>query len=93
MKKTVNTLLAGAVALTIAGASSDALAGPQEGFEKCYGVVKTGQNGCGSADGAHSCAGQATEDGSVNEWIALPTGVCDKIVGGTTVPGGEKTEG
>lgn len=84
-KKTVNTLLASAVALTIAGAANTASA-MDSGKEKCYGVVKAGQNGCASADKSHACAGHATEDGSANEWIALPTGVCDKLVGGHTEP-------
>lgn len=86
MKKTVNTLLAGAVALTLAGAASNANAAT-DSQEKCYGVVKAGMNGCGSADGKHSCAGQATEDASVNEWLYLPEGICEKLAGGTTTPG------
>ena len=88
MKKTVNTLLAGAVAVAMTGAATDALAGAKE-KEKCYGVVKAGKNQCGSADGKHSCAAQATEDGSLNEWIYLPKGVCEKLVHGTTTPGGD----
>lgn len=87
MKKTVNTLLAGAVALTMAGAATDAYAAKDK--EKCYGVVKAGMNGCGSADGKHSCAGQGTEDASVQEWLYLPTGICEKLATGTTTPGGD----
>lgn len=83
-KKTLNALLAGAVMMTVAGAASSAMA---EGTEKCYGVVKAGQNGCASADGSHSCAGHATEDGNANEWIALPAGVCDKLAHGSTEAG------
>lgn len=85
-KKTVNTLLASAVALTIAGAANTANA-MDSGKEKCYGVVKAGQNGCAAADKSHACAGHAAEDGSMNEWIALPEGVCDKLVNGSTTPG------
>ena len=58
--------------------------------EKCYGVAKAGQNDCGSADGAHGCAGAAAKDGDVNEWIFLPKGTCERIVGGTLIPGGKK---
>lgn len=87
MKTTLNTLLAGAVALTIAGAAAPAEAA--KGKEKCYGVVKAGMNGCGSADGKHGCAGQATEDASVQEWVYLPEGICAKLAHGTTTPGGE----
>ncbi len=85
-KKTLNTLLAGAVAtVAVAGASSSAHA-LKDGMEKCYGVVKAGKNGCGSADKAHGCAGQASVDGSGVEWIALPKGTCEKIVGGSVEP-------
>jgi uncharacterized membrane protein len=86
MKKAVNTLLAGAVAFTIAGAATGAMAMDKEGAEKCYGVVKAGMNGCASADGKHSCAGQATEDANANEWIHLPTGVCEKLANGSITP-------
>ncbi len=90
MNKTLNTLLAGAVALTIAGAASNASAadghGTKDGQEKCYGVVKAGMNDCASADGKHGCAGMASMDASPNEWVSLPSGVCDKLAGGSTKP-------
>lgn len=84
-KKTLNTLLAGAVALTIAGAATSANA-TDENNEKCYGVVKAGHNDCAAADGTHSCAGHAGEDADGQEWVALPQGVCDKLVGGSLEP-------
>ena len=91
-KNTLNTLLAGAVAATALGgiAVSPAEAGAGKGKEKCYGVVKAGKNGCGSADKAHGCAGQATVDGSGVEWIALAKGVCEKLAGGSLEPIMEK---
>lgn len=47
-KKTLHTLLAGAVAVTALGtAATAAQAAPGAGKEKCYGVVKAGKNGCG----------------------------------------------
>ena len=85
-KSTLNTLLAGAVAVTALGMASSPANALQEGMEKCYGVVKAGKNGCGSADKAHGCAGQATVDGSGVEWVALPTGTCEKLVGGSVEP-------
>ena len=86
-KKALNTLLVGAVAATTFGLSTQANAmGASKDKEKCYGVVKAGKNACGSADGAHSCAAQATVDGSGLEWIALPKGVCEKLVGGSLEP-------
>ena len=54
--------------------------------EKCYGVVKAGQNDCANVAKTHSCAGHAEVDGDAGEWLALPAGVCDKLVGGTTAP-------
>jgi len=84
-KKTVNTLIASAVALTIAGAAGSALADSHAATkEKCYGVVKAGANDC--AGKGHSCAGQATKDADAGEFIALPSGVCDRLAGGSTAP-------
>lgn len=51
-------------------------------MEKCYGVVKAGQNDCSDKQGKHSCAGGATKDGDKNEWVLLPKGTCTKIVNG-----------
>ena len=55
---------------------------PVKGMEKCYGIVKAGQNDCGSA--SHNCAGEAKINGDQADWILLPTGICHKIVGGHT---------
>jgi uncharacterized membrane protein len=49
--------------------------------EKCYGVAKAGKNDCAGA--AHSCAGQGKADSSAKEWVKLPKGTCDRIVGGS----------
>ncbi len=51
------------------------------GFEKCQGIVKAGMNDCGTSE--HACAGQAKTDGHPEEWIFVPAGTCDKIVGGS----------
>ena len=51
-------------------------------WEKCAGVAKAGKNDCGSLDGSHMCAGQATKDNDSNEWVYVPKGTCDQI-GGT----------
>ncbi|CAC9462422.1 Putative signal peptide protein [uncultured Gammaproteobacteria bacterium] len=48
--------------------------------EKCYGVVKAGQNDC--ATKTSSCAGSSNTDGQKDAFIALPKGLCDKLVGG-----------
>lgn len=78
----VSTFMAGAVLLNTEAHAA------KEGMEKCAGIVKAGQNDC--AANGHSCAGQAKADGDPNEWILVPEGTCDKIVGGEVV--GEKNE-
>ncbi len=79
--------MAGAVAASAlgGGATANAMA-LDETQEKCYGVVKAGMNACGSADKEHGCAAQAKEDGSGVEWLALPKGTCEKLVGGSLEP-------
>lgn len=52
------------------------------GMEKCYGIAKKGMNDCGTAN--HNCSGEAKADAAKNEWIHVPTGLCKKIVGGST---------
>jgi uncharacterized membrane protein len=76
----------------IAGLMAAAMAAPtasfaaKDGKEKCYGIAKAGKNHCASADGSHSCAGQATIDNDPNEWVYVGKGMCaDK--GGSTTPG------
>jgi len=68
-----------ALSLVSLGMSGAALAG-KPGFEKCMGIVKAGKNDCGTS--GHACAGQSTKDGAPDEWIYVPEGTCEKIVGG-----------
>lgn len=49
--------------------------------EKCFGVAKAGQNDCASANGSHSCAGQAKKDNDKNEWKYVAKGTCVKMEG------------
>lgn len=83
-KKLVQQALAGVVALGLSSAATTSFAGQHAKMEKCYGVVKAKMNDCGTS--AHSCAGQAANDGNKSEWIYLPTGTCNKIVNGSTTP-------
>jgi uncharacterized membrane protein len=53
--------------------------------ERCYGVARKGLNDCGTH--RHSCAGQAKVDADPAEWIMLPKGLCERIVGGKLTPG------
>jgi uncharacterized membrane protein len=54
--------------------------------EKCYGVAKKGNNDCG-VPGRHSCAGNAKVDSDPKEWLFLPKGKCERLVGGSTTAG------
>lgn len=49
--------------------------------EKCYGIAKAGENDCASANGSHSCAGQAKKDMDANEWKYVAKGTCEKAGG------------
>lgn len=53
-------------------------------LEKCYGIAARGRNDC--AEGAHSCAGQATRDRDPGSFVLLPKGDCGKIAGGSLKP-------
>jgi uncharacterized membrane protein len=80
-KKTFISSVALGIA-SIAISTSPAIA--QSGkMEKCYGIVKAGQNDCASKDGAHSCAGAAKKHADSNEWIYMPKGTCNRISGGS----------
>jgi len=59
--------------------------GAAEKTEKCYGINARGRNDC--ASGAHSCAGQSTQDRDAQAYVLLPVGVCAKIAGGSTKSG------
>lgn len=49
--------------------------------EKCYGVAKAGKNDCSNLSGSHSCAGQSTKDGAVDDWNYVDKGTCAKAGG------------
>jgi uncharacterized membrane protein len=83
------TLIGSALAAaTTLGATAAAFAGPAAqpnySFEKCYGVVKAGQNDCQTA--THSCAGTSTADSQPDSWVYVPAGTCGKLAGGSTAP-------
>ena len=52
--------------------------------EKCYGIVRAGMNDCATAK--QSCAGSATKDKQSDAFVFVPTGLCNKIVGGMLKP-------
>jgi uncharacterized membrane protein len=53
-------------------------------LEKCYGINRAAKNDC--AEGAHSCAGQATRARDPKSFVLLPAGACSKIQGGSLKP-------
>ena len=53
----------------------------QQHLEKCYGINAAAKNDC--AEGAHSCAGQATQARDPKSFVLLPGGDCGKIAGGS----------
>ncbi|AGK51258.1 hypothetical protein BTI_5824 [Burkholderia thailandensis MSMB121] len=57
----------------------------QNKLEKCYGVNAVAKNDC--AEGAHSCAGQASRARDPQSFVLLPAGDCSKIAGGTLKAG------
>lgn len=52
--------------------------------EKCFGIVKAGQNDCQTANS--SCAGTAKTDGQGDAWVYTPKGLCERIVNGSLEP-------
>jgi len=86
MKKShliAHTALASLFAVTVMATSQSAEAGKKD-LEKCYGIVKAGQNDCQTSNSA--CAGTAEIDAKPTAFIALPKGTCEKIVGGSLKP-------
>jgi uncharacterized membrane protein len=57
---------------------------PTYKYEKCFGIVRGGQNDRFSP--ANSCGQTSKRDNDLNAWIYVPAGACDKIVGGSTAP-------
>lgn len=52
---------------------------------KCYGIARAHMNDCATT--THSCAGQSIHNGGKYSFLYLPSGLCQKIVGGSLVPG------
>jgi uncharacterized membrane protein len=77
-------MLAAAVGSLIALRAPSLAAADDPGTEKCYGVAKAGKNDC--AGPGHVCAGLAKTDANPDEWLAVPKGTCERIVGGSLKP-------
>ncbi|MBS0212043.1 MAG: DUF2282 domain-containing protein [Proteobacteria bacterium] len=83
-----------ACALTLGAASAVFAAGMPQGqsadkakmdsMQKCYGINAAHKNDCKSP--GHSCAGQDTTARDPNAFVAVPSGLCEKIDGGKPQP-------
>ena len=82
-KLIAQTALASLFAVSVLAVSEPVEAGKKK-MEKCYGVVKAGQNDCQTSNSA--CAGTAETDNKPTAFIVLPKGSCEKIVGGNLKP-------
>lgn len=82
MNKTalISTAITSLIALGMTSLSAQAA--DDANTEKCYGVAKAGKNDC--AANGHACAGQSKSASNAKEWVKLPKGTCDRLVGGST---------
>jgi len=76
-----SVFVASAMAAALSTAAIPAAQAKDKAMEKCYGIVKAGQNDCSTA--TSSCAGTSTKDGQKDAWILMAKGTCEKIVGGS----------
>ncbi len=83
MSKRNTAILSAVSGLMVLGMTAGAPAIAAE-MEKCYGVVKAGKNDCQTA--SSSCAGTSKTDSQGDAWVYLPTGTCEKVVGGSLEP-------
>ncbi len=88
MKHSTLAFLAAITSFSAAAAETEAEAVPdiRIKMEKCYGIAKAGMNDCANVTGTHQCAGYSIKDNDPAEWVMVPEGTCDRIVGGTTKP-------
>lgn len=75
----LSAAIGGVMALGLINTAAHAADDPAT--EKCYGIAKAGKNDCAGA--AHACAGQSKAEASSKEFVKLPKGTCERIVGGS----------
>jgi uncharacterized membrane protein len=80
-KALIGTAVGGLVALAQLALYAQPAATPKFPAEKCFGIAKAGKNDC--AANGHACQGQGKADSNAREWIYVPTGTCERIVGGS----------
>ncbi len=89
MDKFIKSAIMSVFALsTVSSFAATATSATEQNMEKCYGIVKAGQNDCATA--TQSCAGSATKNNQPDAFLFLPKGTCNKIVGGSLSPMKEK---
>lgn len=88
IKSAMTSILIGVLTTHTAVAAETETGKSKNNAVKCYGIVKAGMNDCQTA--THSCAGSATKDKQPDAFIFLPTGICERIVGGNLEPIKEK---
>jgi uncharacterized membrane protein len=83
LKSTLITLLAAGALGTAASATAG---GKMDSGSKvkCYGVNAANKNDCKSP--GHSCAGQDAKARDPNGFVVMPSGLCEKLAGGSTKP-------
>ena len=89
-KPLISSSLASLIAMSLSMASTGAFAAAGD-TEKCAGIVKAGQNDCGTSKSA--CAGTAKVDRDAEAWIAVPKGTCARIAGGMVTNKSENEHG
>jgi uncharacterized membrane protein len=80
----LSLLAAGSLGVASPAHAAGKMAG-HNGMEKCYGVNAANKNDC-QAPG-HSCAGQDAKARDPQSFVAVPTGLCQKLEGGSLEPG------
>jgi len=80
-KALIGAAVGGLVALAQLALYAEPAPTPKFPAEKCYGIAKAGKNDC--AANGHACQGQGKADSNAREWIYVPSGTCERIVGGS----------
>lgn len=80
-RQLLSSALASVLALSAATAAQAHDEAAPKDKEKCYGIVKAGQNHCANLSGTHSCAGEAKADNAPAEWKLVAKGTCAKMGG------------
>ena len=83
-KGLITAAVTGLVAMHQIAALAQPAEEPKYDNEKCYGIAKAGKNDC--AANGHACQAHARQDGNGNEWIYVPAGTCERLVGGSLTP-------